>query len=383
MHYHPTVTYILGSDFPDWFTLIGYTNRVLVYGFDGEDVVRAYNNYAVLNIDLSYGNDEVYGEGNSFLNALLGPDNDYGYLYNGFVGSLDGGAGDDSLGGSYNYTLTLNGGEGNNFLFPSFNTYSQNFVGTGNNTVDGYGNGSFSVSGGGGVGTNTVYGSQNITTDINIGGWGNTEVNLTLGPNDYANIMLGEGDDAVRIFNDGGFDFTTLNGGNDLFRAYGDGTNIVFAGNGNDVVDGGDGQDIVFGGADTDILNGHAGSDSLFGDEGNDILIGGAGQDYLSGGAGNDLFIFRAGAFMVGGGGADMFASDFGNESGVATIADFNAYLEGDVLDVSHDGFTVDDLFRTADGTLVGSNADHTVRYEGVDVEPDSSNVVTAGPLFG
>jgi Ca2+-binding RTX toxin-like protein len=58
---------------------------------------------------------------------------------------------------------------------------------------------------------------------------------------------------------------------------------LIYAGSGNDRVDGDRGADIIYGGF---------GKDTLCGGKGDDTIIGGFGADFLSGGKGHDSFIF-------------------------------------------------------------------------------------------
>ncbi|MFA7062481.1 MAG: hypothetical protein WC156_16875, partial [Pedobacter sp.] len=74
------------------------------------------------------------------------------------------------------------------------------------------------------------------------------------------------------------------------------GNDFVYAGGGDDNVDGGDGNDIVYGEAGNDFITGGAGDDILIGDgdwvtsslHGNDYIDGGAGNDKIYGNGGND-----------------------------------------------------------------------------------------------
>jgi Ca2+-binding RTX toxin-like protein len=61
------------------------------------------------------------------------------------------------------------------------------------------------------------------------------------------------------------------------------------------------GPDVLFGGNGRDVICGYGGNDQLFGLAGSDVLIGGLGNDYLEGGAGSDV--------MLGGTGNDSFRS--------------------------------------------------------------------------
>jgi Ca2+-binding RTX toxin-like protein len=136
--------------------------------------------------------------------------------------------------------------------------------------------------------------------------------------------------------------------------------NVIYAGAGNNVLDGAAGtdtasyvfattgvtvslglagaQNTIGSGSDTllnfenlngstlaDNLSGNAGANALFGDLGNDRLNGAGGNDTLTGGAGNDIFAFSAPGF-----GADR-------------VVDFDAVNDAngfDLLDISGLGIT-------------------------------------------
>lgn len=51
------------------------------------------------------------------------------------------------------------------------------------------------------------------------------------------------------------------------------------------------GDDVIFGGDGDDVISGGGGDDQLFGGAGDDFIVGGPGQDQLFGGDGNDLLI--------------------------------------------------------------------------------------------
>ncbi len=69
------------------------------------------------------------------------------------------------------------------------------------------------------------------------------------------------------------------------------GNDTVYAGEGDDWVDGGTGNDTLYGQGGHDDLRGGAGNDKLYGGTGNDVLNGGADADQLFGGAGDDLYL--------------------------------------------------------------------------------------------
>ena len=91
-----------------------------------------------------------------------------------------------------------------------------------------------------------------------------------------------EGDDVLRAEKDG----SVL--GNHYAAKYQKRTELLWGGDGNDIIHGSTVGDILLGGADNDHLYGYGGSDELMGDEGNDYLYGGNGDYTLYGGLGND-----------------------------------------------------------------------------------------------
>ncbi|MBO6503383.1 MAG: hypothetical protein JJ850_14745 [Kordiimonadaceae bacterium] len=156
----------------------------------------------------------------------------------------------------------------------------------------------------GGAGDDTIYGGS-IRPATDDG---------PLVPIDFGSIAsdvlyAGTGDDFVQ----GSFGADTIGGGqgDDMLRG-GAGNDTFFGGRGdtdatgiNDNIDGEEGNDVVFasagndtvsGGADNDTLFGGAGNDTINGDGGFDHLYGGTGNDVLRGGSGADTFYFRPGS---------------------------------------------------------------------------------------
>jgi len=192
--------------------------------------------------------------------------------------------------------------------------------------------------------------------------------------------------------------------------------NTLFAGAGNNVLDGRDGIDTVSfertlsgvtvnlstsaqqnttgSGLDTlkfcENLTGSAYADSLSGNSAANVLNGGAGNDTLVGGSGDDRLIGSAGTDnLTGGTGADTFAFSAMSDMGVGALRDvINGFksTEGDHLDFTGldanpltaavDAFTfiasnafdpanATGQLRFADGILQGSvNADATPEFE-------------------
>ncbi|MEJ7846414.1 MAG: M91 family zinc metallopeptidase [Acidimicrobiales bacterium] len=93
----------------------------------------------------------------------------------------------------------------------------------------------------------------------------------------------------------------------------------VVGGDGDDIVYGGAGDDLIEGGTDDDHLDGGAGGDEVRGDAGRDLLSGGRDDDVLDGGEGDDDLLGGRGAdTAAGGGGTDRITHEAGeaNTSG-------------------------------------------------------------------
>ncbi|KQV16733.1 mannuronan epimerase [Pseudomonas sp. Root329] len=185
--------------------------------------------------------------------------------------------------------------------------------------------------------------------------------------------------------------------GNNVERLYIDSTgaangtgnaldNTLFAGAGNNVLDGRDGidtvsfehalsgvtvnlstsaqQNTVGSGLDTlkflENVTGSAYADSLSGNSAANVLNGGAGNDTLVGGSGDDRLIGGAGTDnLTGGTGADTYAFGALSDMGVGALRDVISGFkttEGDHLDLT--GLDANPLTPTVDAfTFIGSNA--------------------------
>jgi Ca2+-binding RTX toxin-like protein len=139
------------------------------------------------------------------------------------------------------------------------------------------------------------------------------------------------------VYGGDGFDVIDTGAGNDTVHGGGNGDQIT-AGAGADVLYGEGGDDVISGGLDNDSLDGGDGWDRLNGDEGDDTLAGGAGIDSLSGGAGNDI--------LSGDEGDDRLGGDAGNDTLYGGVGN-------DILDGGYDN----DMLYGGDGadTLSGS----------------------------
>ncbi len=126
---------------------------------------------------------------------------------------------------------------------------------------------------------------------------------------------------------------------------------FIFAGAGNDLLDGSAGHDTLKGGDGNDTLDGGTGHDKLYGDDGDDHLLSGREDDFLSGGEGADT--------LEGGSGDDILSGDAGADellggSGADTLngGDDNDALNGGSHDDVLDGGAGDD------GLIGGSGDD-------------------------
>ena len=97
-----------------------------------------------------------------------------------------------------------------------------------------------------------------------------------------------------RMINMGAASDVVFAGGGDDRVDGGGGSDAVFGGAGDDIVRGGSYSDMVFGGAGDDLMSGDDMSDVLIGGSGNDTLDGGFALDVLFGGAGDDVLISRS-----------------------------------------------------------------------------------------
>ena len=96
---------------------------------------------------------------------------------------------------------------------------------------------------------------------------------------------------------------------------------LVYAKEGNDVVQGSSADDNLYGDEGKDEITGGDGNDELYGGPNNDVLQAGIGGDFLVGGPGNDELYSGVGDdVLIGGRGADFFDCGDGQD----TIVDFS-----------------------------------------------------------
>jgi Ca2+-binding RTX toxin-like protein len=336
------------------------------------------------------------GAGNNILHGSDGIDTaSYAFAASGVVASLavstaqaTGGSGSDTLlafenlaGSNFNDTLTgnaaantLTGGAGNDALNG----------GAGNDSLDG-GAGVDTMVGGDGSDIYVVDNIGDVVSETNaVAATGGTDTVYS----SLAGYSLGANVENLRLLAT-----TAANGtGNTL-------SNTLFAGAGNNILNGGDGVDTASytfaasavtaslavttaqatGGSGSDTLlafenlTGSNFNDSLTGNTAANTLIGGAGNDVLNGGAGNDLLIGGAGVDQLTGGvGADRFDFDALSEMGLGTlrdvIGDFKT-AEGDKIDLStldaNVATAVNDAFSFIGANAFSANATGQVRFAG------------------
>jgi Ca2+-binding RTX toxin-like protein len=336
------------------------------------------------------------GAGNNILHGSDGIDTaSYAFAASGVVASLavstaqaTGGSGSDTLlafenlaGSNFNDTLTgnaaantLTGGAGNDALNG----------GAGNDSLDG-GAGVDTMVGGDGSDIYVVDNIGDVVSETNaVAATGGTDTVYS----SLAGYSLGANVENLRLLAT-----TAANGtGNTL-------SNTLFAGAGNNILNGGDGVDTASytfaasavtaslavttaqatGGSGSDTLlafenlTGSNFNDSLMGNTAANTLIGGAGNDVLNGGAGNDLLIGGVGVDQLTGGvGADRFDFDALSEMGLGTlrdvIGDFKT-AEGDKIDLStldaNVATAVNDAFSFIGANAFSANATGQVRFAG------------------
>lgn len=164
---------------------------------------------------------------------------------------------------------------------------------------------------------------------------GSAGVDLMNGGQGFDRMFGGEGDDTM--FGAGGINIYDGGGGNDVMRPnfLNFENQVILAGPGNDVGGGGEVRDWLYGGdgADTlsgaggedflvgetgaDVLSGEAGDDVIFGGEGGDTINGGLGIDYIYGEAGDDVIDGGSGlsvGLLSGGEGNDRISAGVGTE---------------------------------------------------------------------
>jgi len=318
------------------------------------------------------------GVGNNILDGAAGTDTvSYVYAASGVSVSLatsasqaTGGSGSDTLlniesliGSNYNDVLT--GNAGNNVLTGGLGADSLS-GGDGADTLNG-GTGADTMIGGDGTDTYYVDNVGDVVSETNpLAAGGADLVNAEI---DYT---LGDNVETLRLTATGAVNGT----GNAL-------NNVLFAGAGNNILDGAGGTDTVSyvyaasgvsvslattasqitGGSGSDtLLNiesliGSNYNDVLTGNAGNNVLTGGLGADSLSGGVGDDVLNGGTGAdTMIGGDGTDTYYVD--NVGDVVSETSAGAAGGSDLVNSDIDytlGANLENLRITATGAVNGT----------------------------
>ena len=130
---------------------------------------------------------------------------------------------------------------------------------------------------------------------------------------------------------------------------------LLFAGSGNDLLQGGSGDDLLFGGSGNDTLAAGTGDDFIFAGSGKTTIVDGVGNDYMNAGTGADTFVFAENGsghdtiagFKIGVDQLDITANL--NSNGITTAAEL---LAGATTDTAGD--TVLHLSANDDIVLLG-----------------------------
>jgi hypothetical protein len=289
------------SSYSPYFSLPGNTfdangNVVLDIAYGSSDSLGTQVNGAPVGL----GNDTIYG-GSGDSQYLLTNGNNW----------LDAGGGDDIIqSGTGNNTIY--GGDGNDSIWGA----------GGNDYIDLEGGSDQVVLNGG---NNTLYGgtgnSYIASGDNNASNWANSDTSST----NY--IESGSGNDT--IFGSGGTDTLISNSQSGTGNATTATATAIYAGNGNEYIEGGAGNDTIFGGTGINTIYAGAGNNniqlstnasensSVYGGSGNYTIVGGAGTNFIGMGNGNTVVQLSSTAgetsTVYGGGGNDSIsaANDF------------------------------------------------------------------------
>jgi hypothetical protein len=289
------------TSFSPYFSLPGNTfdangNVVLDIAYGSSDSLGTQVNGAPVGL----GNDTIYG-GSGDSQYLLTNGNNW----------LDAGGGDDIIqSGTGNNTIY--GGDGNDSIWGA----------GGNDYIDLEGGSDQVVLNGG---NNTLYGgtgnSYIASGDNNASNWANSDTSST----NY--IESGSGNDT--IFGSGGTDTLISNSQSGTGNATTATATAIYAGNGNEYIEGGAGNDTIFGGTGINTIYAGAGNNniqlstnasensSVYGGSGNYTIVGGAGTNFIGMGNGNTVVQLSSTAgetsTVYGGGGNDSIsaANDF------------------------------------------------------------------------
>ena len=137
--------------------------------------------------------------------------------------------------------------------------------------------------------------------------------------------------------------------GNDSVSGSSD-AEVIYAGKGNDSIDGGGGDDSLFGNQDQDTLIGGNGNDLIVGGRGNDLIVGGRGNDILYGNRGINT--------LTGGDGSDTFFLKLDDQS-IDYITDYQ--IGSDQITSKNGILNFDNYTLTAGTGADGTGSDDTL----------------------
>lgn len=320
----------------------------LLYGKDGDDILRGNISQDLIFGDA--GDDTIYAS------------SDVGYQQNPYNGQYTFGV------SSYD---TAYGGEGDD-TFHSIG-YAYLHGGIGDDVYHVTHEGCYFITEDNDAGIDTVLTSANFnnsllenvenligtstTAQVLRGNALNNSIKLGIGG---GLVFAGDGDDLVEapdgyvtIFGEAGNDRICI--GASYGRLYGgDGNDQLFGGNGENILEGGDGDDRMFAGNTGDILVGGGGNDYMEGGAGGDSLASSSGNDYLVGGDGADTLIGDGGDdFMKGGSGVDNYLGGEGTDTvSFSTELAVKIYLDGTL---PNGGAAAGETFRDIE-VIGGSN---------------------------
>lgn len=136
----------------------------------------------------------------------------------------------------------------------------------------------------------------------------------------------------------------TLNVGLDYLENETDGDDIIYGGDGNDMLFGLGGEDEMHGGDGDDMLLGGSGDDTLDGGRGDDYLSGGDGEDTVNGGEGVDIIRYASEDTIDGGESIDILSGtiDDGSLADISNVSNVELFLK------MVDGLSIDELSLTS-----------------------------------
>ncbi|WP_182376589.1 calcium-binding protein [Nocardioides sp. WS12] len=233
-------------------------------------------------VDTGIGNDTVYGSNGLDFVTTGSLSNQKAIVY--------GGAGADVLTGGLG-SDEIYGGPGDDYVVAALSTVGEpgsatDVLGSAREVIVLPGAGSSPKKLVGGTGSDRIYGSDGPSSIF-----GDTTVDACAVQSDPVSKQPDEttveADAADLIFGGNGVDIVNAGGGGDW--AYTAGAADRVCGNsGTDHLYGGDDADLVYGGSGNDQGYGEAGTDQVYGNTGADALYGGAGADRLQGNKGDD-----------------------------------------------------------------------------------------------